>query len=149
MKDLSQVKAGKYELVALRWDEPKSKPGEPFDFVRHHQGDVLDLNVENARRLVAAGAVVTPGEKQRAEEERARLAYEAARAQVPDTLRDDEGGADGSEVDPDNPGASGVKAVQAFLDTASDEDRERVLTAEEDGKNRKGVVEYEPKGSGE
>ena len=31
---------------------------EAFDFVRHRKGAELDLNVEEARRLVVAGAVV-------------------------------------------------------------------------------------------
>lgn len=64
--DPNKIKAGKYELVALRWDEILSKPGEPFDFTRHHRGDEVTLNVEEARRLVLAGAVVKPskdGEK--------------------------------------------------------------------------------------
>ena len=59
--DLSSIKAGEYELVALRWDEITSKPGEPFDFVRHRKGDKVTLDVEQARRLVVAGAVVKPG----------------------------------------------------------------------------------------
>lgn len=61
--DLNDIKAGDYELVALRWDEITSKPGEPLDFVRHHRGDTVTLSVEDARRLVVAGAVVKPGTK--------------------------------------------------------------------------------------
>lgn len=157
MVDVSNVKAGKYELVALRWDEPKSKPGEPFDFVRHRRGDVLDLNTEEARRLVAAGAVVKPGERERAQRERARQAYEAAQRLVPDDLREDQGEAGGSgtgdvvvpdDFDPDDPGKHGLKVVQSFLATASEEDRDRVIDAEADRtKPRKGVVEWEPPAS--
>lgn len=55
--DLSKVTAGKYELIVPRWDQITSKPGEPLDFVRHRRGDVVDLNVEDARRLMRAGAV--------------------------------------------------------------------------------------------
>lgn len=62
-----EIKAGKYELVAVSWDEIKSKPGEPLDFVRHYRGDVVDLDVETARRLVLAGAVVKPGAREEAQ----------------------------------------------------------------------------------
>lgn len=55
------MKAGKYELLVLHWEQILSKPGQPFDFVRHHRGDVVDLNIEDARRLVKAGAVKVPG----------------------------------------------------------------------------------------
>lgn len=55
--DLTKVTAGKYELIVPRWDQITSKPGQPFDFTRHRRGDVVDLNVEEARRLVRAGAV--------------------------------------------------------------------------------------------
>lgn len=55
--DLSKVAAGEYELIALSWDEVKSKPGQPFDYVTHRKGDKVNLNIEQARRLVSAGAV--------------------------------------------------------------------------------------------
>lgn len=80
MTDIDKIKAGKYELVAELWDEPKSKPGEPFDFVRHRRGDVVQLDAENARRLVAAGAVVEPGALEKARAEQARLQAEQAEA---------------------------------------------------------------------
>lgn len=64
MTDLNKVKAGKYELVALRWDQITSKPGAPLDFVRHRRGDKVDLNVEDARRLVRAGAVKVSGDEE-------------------------------------------------------------------------------------
>lgn len=57
MTDLSQVKAGEYELVAHSWDQPTSKPGEPYDFIAHRKGAKVTLNIEEARRLVSAGAV--------------------------------------------------------------------------------------------
>lgn len=72
--DLSKVKAGKYRLISRRWDQILSKPGEPFDFVRHRAGDVVDLNVEDARRLVSAGAVVAEDEYARLEQQRAAAA---------------------------------------------------------------------------
>lgn len=61
--DLNNVTAGKYELIVPRWDQITSKPGEPFNFTRHRQGDVVELDVEEARRLVRAGAVKPKGSK--------------------------------------------------------------------------------------
>ncbi len=86
--DVNDTKAGTYELVAERWDEITSKPGEPFDFVRHVKGDKVKLNVEDARRLVDGGAVVTPGEREKAAVEQAKAAYAAALSQVPAELLD-------------------------------------------------------------
>lgn len=60
-----QITAGEYELVALQWDEPTSKPGDPFTFKRHKRGDKVTLDEATARRLVNAGAVVVPGEAER------------------------------------------------------------------------------------
>ena len=60
--DLNDIKAGAYVLVAPFWEEDHSKPGQPLDFTRHRTGATLDLNVEDARRLYAAGAVKLPGE---------------------------------------------------------------------------------------
>lgn len=56
--DINDIKAGTYLLVSQFWDEILSKPGQPFDFRRHRRGAVLDLNVDDARRLVLAGAVL-------------------------------------------------------------------------------------------
>lgn len=80
--DLNDIKAGKYELVALQWDEILSKPGEPFNFKRHKQGDVVELNVEDARRLVRAGAVVKPGSRQKAQAQLALANFRAALEQL-------------------------------------------------------------------
>ncbi|MFW6776077.1 hypothetical protein ACOACO_17470 [Nocardioides sp. CPCC 205120] len=63
MTDLNDIKAGEYVLVALRWDEITSEPGRPLDFTRHRQGDTVTLNVGDAKRLWAAGAIRKPGEK--------------------------------------------------------------------------------------
>ena len=86
--DLDQVQAGEYELVALQWDQPTSKPGQPFTYVRHRQGALVTLDVEEARRLFAGGAVVKKGERQRIAAEAARAVYEAALAQLPDDIRE-------------------------------------------------------------
>lgn len=85
------VKAGTYELVALMWDEPLSKPGEPFDFIRHRRGDKVKLNVEEARRLLTAGAVVRPGDREKAQVAAAKAALAAAVAAVPEEFRSELG----------------------------------------------------------
>lgn len=92
--NLNDVKAGKYQLVAVRWDQITSKPGEPLDYIRHRRGAIVDLTAEDAKRLVAAGAVVKPGqlEKTKAEQaralaERAAAEYQAILAGLPEDVR--------------------------------------------------------------
>lgn len=82
MTELNEIKAGKYQLVAQSWEHITSKPGEPLDFTRYRKGDVVDLNVEDAKRLVAAGAVVKPGQLEKAAVEKARQEFELAQAQL-------------------------------------------------------------------
>jgi len=86
--DPTQIKAGRYELVALSWDEPMSKPGEPYEYVHHVKGDRVQLNVEEARRLVLSGAVTEPGAAQKARAEALRASYEASLAALPPDVRD-------------------------------------------------------------
>lgn len=88
MSDLEDVKAGKYELVAVSWDEIKSKPGEPLDFVRHRRGDIVTLDVETARRLVRSGAVVVPGAREEAQAQAALANLRAAMAALTPEQRD-------------------------------------------------------------
>ncbi|MFC7450546.1 hypothetical protein [Rhodococcus daqingensis] len=52
-----QAHAGEYLLVALRWDQITSKPGQPTDFRRFRRGDVVELTAAEAQRLLKAGAV--------------------------------------------------------------------------------------------
>lgn len=85
--DVSKVTAGEYQLIAALFDQQTSKLGEPFDFKRYRKGDVVTLNVEEAKRLVAAGAVVEPGSIERAAAEQARRVYENALAALPDSVR--------------------------------------------------------------
>lgn len=88
MTDTDDIKAGEYELVAVLWDQPLSKPNEPFDFKRHRAGDKVTLNVEEARRLVTAGVVVKPGERERQQVAAAQAQLQAALAAVPLELRE-------------------------------------------------------------
>lgn len=75
--------AGLYELTALMWDQPTSRPGCPETYIRHLQGDIVRLTERDARRLLVAGAVVEPGTREAAALEQARLAYQAALTQSP------------------------------------------------------------------
>lgn len=108
------VKAGTYELVAVLWDEPLSKPGEPFDFKRHRKGDKVKLDVEEARRLVAAGAVVKPGDLEKARAAAAKAQYLAALAAVPEEFRDQITGGD------DVPNVEESVAPESEEDTPAD-----------------------------
>lgn len=113
------IPAGKYELTALLWDEITSEPGKPFTFVRHRQGEVVDLNEEDARRLVLAGAAVEPGSIERARVAALRAEYEAALAALPPEPEDDD--AADEEVDesalPEHLKGLKVKDLRAYAGT--------------------------------
>ena len=128
--DLNDVKAGKYQLVAVRWDQITSKPGEPLDYVRHRKGAIVDLNAEDAKRLVAAGAVVRPGqlektkaEQARAQAERAAAEYQAILAGLPEDVR--------AEIAPATVAAAGGASVPKIEDVMSEvgEDAAKAQTA--------------------
>lgn len=117
--DLNDVKAGKYQLVAVRWDQITSKPNEPLDYIRHRKGAIVDLNVEDAKRLVAAGAVVRPGqlektkaEQARAQAERAAAEYQAILAGLPEDVR--------AEVAPTTVTATGGGSTPKIEDVMSE-----------------------------
>jgi hypothetical protein len=154
--DVSDVKAGKYELVATSWDEPTSKPGDPFSYKRHRRGDIVTLNDEEARRLVRAGAVVKPGERERgvaeqlaAQAQAAQRAYEEALRKAAPEPQTSAAPSDPSTMNatattlagPFDPGAHDVKEVQAYLASADDAERGRVLAAERAGKNRSSLLQ--------
>jgi hypothetical protein len=46
----------KYELLADEYHETTSKPGEPFTYQTHTKGAKVELDAEQARRLIEAGA---------------------------------------------------------------------------------------------
>lgn len=73
-------KAGTYELLATIWDETTSKPGEPYTFVRHYKGELVDLDGEKAERFMRTGAVCVPGEREQAAAEAAKAEAERAQA---------------------------------------------------------------------
>jgi hypothetical protein len=50
----------KYELVADNYHEVTSKPNEPFTYKPYVKGDTIELDAEQAERLLAAGAVQEP-----------------------------------------------------------------------------------------
>lgn len=49
-----------YELLAGTYHETTSKPGEPFTYKTYVQGDTIQLDAEQAERLIKAGAVKDP-----------------------------------------------------------------------------------------
>jgi hypothetical protein len=133
--NLNDVKAGKYQLVAVRWDKITSKPGEPLDYERYRRGDLVDLNVEDAKRLVAAGAVVKPGQLERtaAEQakaiaERAAADYQAVLAGLPEDVR--------KEVAPDTVSAEPEppkppKVADVLKDVGDDAEKAKAALAAE------------------
>lgn len=54
-----------YELLADRYHETTSKPGEPFTYKEYKKGDPIKLDAEQAERLIAAGAVADPSDTER------------------------------------------------------------------------------------
>lgn len=149
---VNEIKAGEYELVAELWDEPKSKPGDPyFDFVRHRKGDKVKLDVETARRLVTAGAVVKPGDREKFAAEQARAAYVQALAALTPEMRDQvaagelpepvepaqseppAGGAPSEPVDDDLPPRSASKAtwVDAAVERGMTQEAAEAMTRDE------------------
>lgn len=85
--DINTITAGTYELVSQQWDQPTSKPGEPFTYKRHRAGARIELDEAEARRLFLAGAVVEPGARERAEVERLRAQIAALEANLPEDVR--------------------------------------------------------------
>jgi hypothetical protein len=143
VSELNEIKAGKYQLVARSWDHITSKPNEPLDFTRYRRGDVVDLNVEDAKRLVAAGAVVKPGqleksavEQARAIAEQAQRAYEAALAGLPEDVRAEiaPGTVPVTDSSSDKPESDKVKDVLTWVG----EDPARAASALEDERADKG-----------
>lgn len=144
--DLNDVKAGKYQLVAPRWDQITSKPGEPLEFIRHRRGAIVELNTEDAKRLVGAGAVVKPGqlEKTKAEQaraiaERAAAEYQAILAGLPEDVRADVAPTTVAKDEGPKPGS--IEAILAEVGDDADK-ATAALEAEvgEGGKNRAGLV---------
>ena len=89
MTDPDEIKAGQYELLSEVWDEPISKLGEPYDFKRHVKGDIVTLNVEEARRLYTSGAVVRKGEREKAAAQFALQQAQLALAALPPEVREE------------------------------------------------------------
>ncbi len=80
--------AGTYELTADSWDElvvvvsnhpVTGQPVEVEHFVRHEKGDLVHLTDAQARRLLAAEAVVNPGEREAALASSPEATIDAAR----------------------------------------------------------------------
>jgi len=87
--DVNSIQAGDYELVAELYDQPAPglKPSDPFDFTRYKKGDVVNLSVTEAKRLVTAGAVVKPGEAEKMRAQAMAASMQAHLAALPDEVR--------------------------------------------------------------
>jgi hypothetical protein len=83
-----KAKAGRYELLDLSWNEITSDPGAPVvTWVRHEQGEILELDEDEATRMVNAGSVAPEGELAAREAEQATARFMAALAALPDDVR--------------------------------------------------------------
>lgn len=119
-----EAKAGKYEMVAVRWDRILSKPGEPLNFERFGKGDTVDLTAAEAQRLVKAGAVVKPGDAEKARVEAAKAQLDAALAALPEDLRAEylaalQGSSSNSSSSSSGSGGSGSEKKPVQEDPAS------------------------------
>lgn len=81
------IKAGDYELLSVFWEQPTSQPGEPYTYKRHVQGDIIRLDVEEARRLVLSGAAVKKGEREKQAALAAKVQYENSLSLLPPEVR--------------------------------------------------------------
>lgn len=99
------------------------------------RGERITLDADQAKRHVELGTVEEADEyeKRREAEEEARRAA----AESPDT--DTAGGQEDVELTSDALASMTVDQVKAYVEANPDE-RDRVVTLEKDGENRKGVV---------
>jgi hypothetical protein len=61
-----QAPAGKYRLLASVWNRIVSGPNEPRRFVKHYRGAVVDLESEDAERMLRHGVVEPTTDEQAA-----------------------------------------------------------------------------------
>lgn len=93
--------------------------------------------IDAARIITVSHGYVVPSELLEVE------ADEADTDEVPADEADEADGEEGEEpADEFDPSEANVAEVKAYLDGADDNERERVLAAEANGKNRSGVLSY-------
>lgn len=78
--DDGNIKGGAYQLLHDKMQMVTSEPGKPYAFKNYKRGDVVQLDDEQADRLVRLGAFGKPGEQEQAEADRLMAAAEAADA---------------------------------------------------------------------
>lgn len=78
--DDENVKGGLWQLLHQKFTKVLSKPREPYAFKEYKRGDIVELDDEQADRLVRLGAFGKPGEAEQAEADRLMAAAEAADA---------------------------------------------------------------------
>ena len=82
--DGENVKGGLWQLVLDKFRHVTSEPGKPYAFKDYKRGDVVQLDDEQADRLVTLGAFAKPGQAEREEANRLKAAAIAAQAAAKD-----------------------------------------------------------------
>lgn len=78
--DGENIKGGLWQLLLDKFRKVTSAPDKPYAFKEYKRGDVVQLDDEQADRLVRLGAFGKPGEQEQAEADRLMAAAEAADA---------------------------------------------------------------------
>lgn len=125
-----------YELLADEYHETTSKPGEPFTFKTYRKGDTIQLDAENARRLIEADAVVDPNADGSQEPGGETVAPEG---KVTDEVPAGTGSAPGDTSEP--PSRSGSKADWVAYATAEARGDDRLTAEEADAATRDELAE--------
>lgn len=100
-----------------------------------------EVDAEQARSYVQSGRSVDSGEAETATDTDGQIATEGQQADSStapaDSTDSGDSGDSGGEFDPSQ---HTVAQVNSYLDSADDDERERVLQAERDGQGRTGIV---------
>lgn len=84
----TDTKAGRYELLDDLWQQILSEPGDPYLRTKTwRQGDIVELNEEDAERMLATGSVAPEGELKQREAEALQEQYLALLAALPAEVR--------------------------------------------------------------
>lgn len=84
----TDTKAGRYELLDDLWQQILSEPGDPFLRTKTwRQGDIVELNEEDAERMLATGSVAPEGELKQREAEALQEQYLALLSALPAEVR--------------------------------------------------------------
>lgn len=110
----TNAKAGKYRLTAAVWREVTKRndtTGQPTEWVKHRRGDLVELDAEQATRLLKAGNVEDPKAPAADDQSEASLPPDNPTAGVPAPTGDNAGKS--VQAPPDVPKATAPTAPTA------------------------------------